>query len=186
MPFFLGNGSPPMRAQIACPRRFEMTNRRLVIGRGVTTARSGTMLPPSSPFRFCEGGDSVTNQEAVNRGYNLMICAILFAAGCAFGSVLAAERDLNDMVDDAWLLITGILAVMWYLFAGSRLKRSPIPLGFAALAAVGQAVGVVLEASDKNALGDNIGGSILYGIVLVLAIYQYVREPRLESSRPPV
>lgn len=127
----------------------------------------------------------MTSQEAVNRGYNLMICAVLLLAGLAFGSVIIAEEDLSDKVDDAWLLITGLLAVLWYLFSGARLKRTPIPLGFAILALVGQVIGIFLEYSDKNAVGDNIGGSILYTGVLLLAAYQFVRQPRLEASRPP-
>lgn len=127
----------------------------------------------------------MTVDQALNRGYNLMICAFLFASGLAFGSVVINEADLTDKVDDAWLLVTGVMALVWYLTGENRFKRSIVPIAIVVLAVIGQIVGILLEFSDKNAFGDNIGGAIIFTQVLVLAIYQYLRRHKVEASRPP-
>jgi len=134
-------------------------------------------------FRIDSGSD-MTVQEAVNRGYNLLVCSIVILAGAAFGSVIVNEAELNDKLDDGILLAVGIIALVWYLWSTNRLKRSWIPILLVALALAGQIIGVLIEKDDKEAFGDNIGGMIIYLPTLLFAIYQYVRPPKLEDSRP--
>jgi hypothetical protein len=126
----------------------------------------------------------MTVQEAVNRGYNLLVCSIVILAGAAFGSVIVNEAELNDKLDDGILLAVGVIALVWYLWGTNRVKRSWIPILCVVLALVGQIIGVLLEKDDKEAFGDNIGGMIIYLPTLVFAIYQYVRPPKLEASQP--
>jgi hypothetical protein len=126
----------------------------------------------------------MTVQEAVNRGYNLLVCSIVILAGAAFGSVIVNEAELNDKLDDGILLAVGVIALVWYLWGTNRVKRSWIPILCVVLALVGQIIGVLLEKDDKEAFGDNIGGMIIYLPTLVFAIYQYVSPPKLEASQP--
>ena len=118
----------------------------------------------------------MTVSDAVNRGFNMMVCAVLGLAGLAFGSVIAAESDLPDKIDDAGLLLTGAIALGWYLMGRNRYTRSRVPFILIGLAMLAQLAGVILEASDKEAFGDNIGGSILLVALLILAVVQWNRN----------
>ena len=123
----------------------------------------------------------MTPQQVYNRGYNLMITALVLLPGLAFGSVILNEADFNDKIDDAVLLASGVLILIWYLVGRSRFTRSLVPLGFVVLSIAGQIAGVLIEKDDKEAFGDNIGGMIIFVCVLVLALYQYFRPLKIES-----
>ena len=115
----------------------------------------------------------MTVTESINRGYNLMICALLALPGLAFGSVIIPEQELNDKIDDFGLLLSGIIAVVWYLVGRNRFSRSLIPVVLVCLALAAQITGVLIERDDKEAFGDNIGGLILYVGLLGFSIVQY-------------
>lgn len=124
----------------------------------------------------------MTGTEAINRGYNLMITAFLALGGIAFGTVIVEEAELPDKIDDAGFLLLGIIAVIWYLTT-TKTKRSIVPVILAAAAVVVQIVGVIIEASDEKAFGDNIGGIFLFIPLLGLALLQYFYfNPRLTSG----
>lgn len=124
----------------------------------------------------------MTTNEATNRGYNLMITAVLFFAGIAFGTVAFNEADLIDKVDDIGLLVVGAVALIWYLWAGNGVRRSPVPVALAVLALVAQLSAIVFERDDPTAFGDNIGGIILFTPFVIFAVYQYLRNGRLQVS----
>ena len=123
----------------------------------------------------------MTPQQVYNRGYNLMITALVLLPGLAFGSVILNEADFNDKIDDVVLLTSGVLILIWYLVGRSRFTRSLVPLGFVVLSIAGQIAGVLIEKDDKEAFGDNIGGMIIFVCVFALALYQYVRPLNIES-----
>jgi hypothetical protein len=122
----------------------------------------------------------VTSQDIYNRGYNLMITALVLLPGLAFGSVVLNEADFNDKIDDFVLLGSGILILVWYFIGRNRFSRSIVPLGFAVLSIAGQIAGVLIEKDDKEAFGDNIGGMIIFVGVVALAFYQYWRAPKVD------
>ena len=124
----------------------------------------------------------MTVAEAVNRGYNLMICAVLGMAGLAFGSVIINEHDLPDKIDDGGLMLAGIIGVAWYLLGRNRYARSMVPVVLVALAFASQVAGVIIEKDDKEAFGDNIGGMIIYTLLLILAIVQYLKNARHQTA----
>ena len=122
--------------------------------------------------------------EAVNRGYNLLACGTLGLSGLAFGTVILAEKDPTDKLDDGGFLLIGAIAVIWYLIGRNRFKRTPVPLVLAAVALVVQLVGLVLERDDSAAFGDNIGGIWLFAPLLVLLAVQYYRNRVHQASQP--
>lgn len=121
----------------------------------------------------------------VQRGYNLMVTAVLFFGGLAFGTLAFSpvENDWGDRFDDVGLVVVGVVAVLWYLIGDNRYRRSIVPLLLVAAAVVVQAVAVPLEHDDAAAFGDNIGGLILLVPFLVFAAFQYVRTARVEPGR---
>jgi len=114
----------------------------------------------------------MTSQDIYNRGYNLMITALVLLPGLAFGSVILNEPDLNDKIDDGVLLFSGVLILIWYLIGQNRFSRSMVPLGFVVLSIAGQIAGVLIEKDDKEAFGDNIGGMIIFVGVAALGVFR--------------
>jgi hypothetical protein len=124
----------------------------------------------------------VTANQALNRGYNLMVGGILVLAGLAFGTVGFSETDLPDKLDDFGLLAVGVVALVWYLIGSNRFKRSLVPFALVVVALVVQVVGVYLEVDDKEAFGDNIGGMFLFLPSVVFTGYQYWRTGKLSAT----
>jgi uncharacterized protein involved in response to NO len=124
----------------------------------------------------------MTTAEAINRGYNLMVTAVLFFAGLAFGTVAIEEADLIDKVDDVGLLTVGAIAVIWYLTGDHRTRRSQMPVLLTIVALIAQLSAIVFERDDPTAFGDNIGGIIYFTPFVIFAIYQHVRNGRLQAS----
>lgn len=117
-------------------------------------------------------------QRSVNRGYNLMVTAVLFFGGLAFGTIAFSpvETDLGDRLDDIGLVVVGVMAAAWYLFGQNRYRRSVVPLALAVAAAIVQLVAIPLENDDPAAFGDNIGGLVFLVPFLVFAVVQYRRS----------
>jgi hypothetical protein len=133
---------------------------------------------------------SMTLQNAINRGYNLLACTTLALAGLAFGTVVFEESDLLDKVDDIGFLAIGAVAIIWYLFGHNRFKRSVVPIVLAGIAIIVQVVGLVVEKDDPASFGDNIGGIWLFVPLFVVLIVQfYINRKYLasaEASSEPV
>ena len=127
----------------------------------------------------------MTVDQALNRGYNLMLTAFLLLTGIAFTSGGIRENDLTDKLDDLGLLALGIILLVWYLMRENRLQRSLVPVLMVVLALFIQIYGLLNEISDKDAVGNDIGGMFIYVPLVFFALYQYLRRPRVEATRPP-
>ena len=127
----------------------------------------------------------MTVDQALNRGYNLMLTAFLLLTGIAFTSGGIRENDLTDKLDDLGLLALGIILLVWYLMRENRLQRSLVPVLMVVLALFVQIYGLLNEISDKEAVGNDIGGMFIYVPLVFFALYQYLRRPRVEATRPP-
>lgn len=139
----------------------------------------GSSHPPQT------GGTTKSPAQILNRGYNLMITAFLFLIGLAMGSNALPEGGVSDKVDDFGLFAVGLIAVVWYLSGSNRFTRSRIPIALALVAVAVQVLGVVLEAGDDKALGDNIGGMLMLVPLTLFAIWQYVRVPEWAKPSMP-
>src|SRR5690348_14587954 len=104
----------------------------------------------------------LSTPQAVNRGFNMMAAALLGLSGLAFGSLIFEEADPIDKVDNLILVIVAIVTVVWYLAGTNRYRRTPIPVVLAGVAFLGQILAFGIEYGDPSALGDDIGGLLLY------------------------
>lgn len=128
----------------------------------------------------------MTVEQAYNRGFNLMCTAFIFLTGLAFASGGIRENDLSDKLDDLGLLGLGILLLVWYFIGENRYKRSWVPVIVVVLALVPvQLYGLINEISDKEAIGNDIGGMFIYVPLVIFTLYQFMRPPKLSASRPP-
>ncbi len=122
----------------------------------------------------------MTLKESLNHGYNLMVTAVLFFGGLAFGTLALSpvENDWTDRLDDIGLPLIGIACLAWFLFGRNRYKRSVVPLVLAGLALAIQILAIPLERDDAAAFGDNIGGLVLLLPFFVFGVVYYLRQSR--------
>ena len=73
-------------------------------------------------------------------------------------------------MDNSIIVIVAIIAVAWYLIGNHRFERSVVPIVLAGAALAGQLVGIAIEAGDSTAIGDDIGGMLLFLPLLILLI----------------
>ncbi len=125
----------------------------------------------------------MTSSDAINRGYNLMLAALLTLGGIAFGSAEEREADPPDKIDDIGFVLLALIALVWY-FMSKKTRRSIVPVVLAAVAVVIQIVGLVVENGDEKAFGDNIVGIVFFVPLLVFAALQYFYfNPRLAGRQ---
>jgi hypothetical protein len=122
----------------------------------------------------------MTLRESINRGFNLMVTTVLFFGGIAFGSVALSplENDLGDRLDDIGLLVVGIACLVWYVIGRDRFQRSVVPVVFAGLALVVQALAILLERDDPAAFGDNFGGLVMLIPFFIIVLFQFILTGR--------
>ncbi len=123
----------------------------------------------------------MTLRDAVNRGFNMMATAILGLAGLGFGSLIFAEDDPIDKVDNTILVVVAVLAVAWYFIGRHRYQRSPVPVALAGVAVLGQILGIGIEIGDAAAIGDDIGGMLIYLPALLVLLWVYTSDRRLAA-----
>jgi hypothetical protein len=126
----------------------------------------------------------MTLKESIQHGYNLMVTAVLFFGGIAFGTLTFSpvENDWFDRLDDIGLPLIGVACLVWFLSGRNRYKRSIVPVVLAGLALAIQLVGIPLERDDAAAFGDNIGGLVLLLPFFLFAGVYYLRLGRSMRS----
>ncbi|MDR3642677.1 MAG: hypothetical protein P4L74_03575 [Candidatus Doudnabacteria bacterium] len=100
--------------------------------------------------------------ELVNRTNNLIATTIVALSGFAFLPEVFIEDDHADKLDDALLFILGLVAIYWYKKGQNRFQRTVMPVVLSGLALLIKIMGVVIEFHDKESLGDDLGGLILF------------------------
>lgn len=124
----------------------------------------------------------MTAEEAINRGNNLLGTSIVALSGFAFFPEIFAEDEWWHKLDEDFLLLLGIGAIIWYLRGKNRLKRTFIPAGFVIISLIVKIVTVMyLEKGDKADLGDDYGAVILFALSSILIIWIYRKSHRLTT-----
>ena len=113
-----------------------------------------------------------------------MVTTVLFFGGLAFGFVALSpvENDWGDRLDDIGLLVVGIACVVWYVIGRHRYQRSVVPIVFAGLALVVQALAILLERDDPAAFGDNFGGLVMLIPFFIFVLVQFILTRRTHFS----
>lgn len=125
----------------------------------------------------------ITARDAINRGYNLLGVGVVVLSGLAFASDLPAELDhLPYIVDEVLLAVLAIIAVVWYLIGRNKYSYSIVPIIFAGTALVIKVLGLYLEFADPEDRGDEFGALILFSILTIVLIWQYIATKRLASQ----
>jgi hypothetical protein len=118
----------------------------------------------------------MTIEEVWNRGNNLVATAVVTLAGFAFFPEIIIEDKLIYKVDDTLLFICGIAAMAWYNKGNHRFARSIVPLLFILLSLSIKIFGIVMEIKEKDDVGDDFGGLVLFICATILVSMLYFRR----------
>lgn len=103
----------------------------------------------------------------------MLATSILALSGIAFLPEFFLENDISDKLDDGLLFLLGVAAIIWYLSNGNRFKRSLVPVILVLLGLADKIMALVIEFKDKDAVGDDFGGLILFLCAAILVVWQY-------------
>ena len=120
--------------------------------------------------------------EAINRGFNLMSIALVALPGLAFVPEIFLEKDWDDKGDDILLAIVALLAIWWYFGKDHRYQRSMVPVVFVWLALLTKIMALVVEFHDAEAVGDDIGALIVFGLATIFVMYQFWKTKQLLAT----
>jgi len=118
-------------------------------------------------------------QEVWYRGNNLVATAIAALAGVSFLPEAFLEDKMEFKMDDVWLFIFGVVALGWYLKGDNKWKRSIVPPILVTLGFAVKIMGLVIELKDKDDVGDDFGGFILFILATILVWWLFVMTPKI-------
>lgn len=122
----------------------------------------------------------MTIEDAWNRGNNLVSIAVVALAGFAFAPELILEPEWQFKVDDILLLVLGIGAIAWY--KKNSFRRTIVPVLFVLVGLIIKVCAIVIEIKDKEDVGDDFGGLVLFICATVFVLYlHFRRQPKAIS-----
>jgi heme/copper-type cytochrome/quinol oxidase subunit 4 len=125
----------------------------------------------------------ITVRDAINRGYNLLGVGIIAISGLSFFSDLPAEIDqLSHIVDEVLLAVLALVAFVWYLIGRNKYSRTVVPIVFAVVALAIKVLGLFLEFSNPEDRGDEFGALVLFVILIIVLVWQYIASRRLAAQ----
>lgn len=116
----------------------------------------------------------MTAEELWNRGNNLAMVAAVGLAGFAFAPELILEPEWQFKIDDILLLLLGIGAIKWY--RKNAFRRSVVPVLFTITALIIKAAAITVEFKDKEDVGDDFGGLVLFICATLFVLWLYFRR----------
>lgn len=116
----------------------------------------------------------MTAEELWNRGNNLAGIAVVALAGFAFAPELIMETEWQFKVDDFLLLALGVGAIAWY--KKHVFTRSVVPILFTVAALLVKIAAIIVEHKDKEDVGDDFGGLVLFICATVFVGFLYFRR----------
>ena len=121
----------------------------------------------------------MTVQESVNRTNNLLATSVIALAGFAFFPEFFIETEAANRLDEGLLLLLAVGAIIWYRRGQNRFKRSVAPIWFVGGALAIKILAVILEHSDKEDLGDDMGALVLFILATALVVWLYRQSAKL-------
>ncbi len=112
-------------------------------------------------------------KDAVNRTNNLLATVIVGIAGLAFAPEILIEDKWRYKLDDWLLFLLGAGAFLWYRKGRNKFTRSLMPVILVAAGLVIKIIGITIEIKEKDDVGDDFGGLILFITATMVVLYLY-------------
>lgn len=110
-------------------------------------------------------------KEVIHR-INYFTASFVSILGLSLAGEIFQEDDSPDKVDDAVLLIIGLVAIWWYKKKGYKAESVKVSLIFLVLALLTKIGAIIIEHSDAEAVGDDIGVAIGLALAIIFVVWQ--------------
>lgn len=118
--------------------------------------------------------------EANNRSLNFAVAAFVAALGVGLLTAIPSEDEFTHKLDEIVIPIVVLAFLAWYFMRRNKYSRSLVPLATIGLVLIIKAFALfVLEFSDKEDRGDDIGITVVLMAFLVIAAWSYLRRPAI-------
>jgi uncharacterized membrane protein YqjE len=124
----------------------------------------------------------MTVREAWNRGNNLLATGFLAISSLAFFPDYFLESEFLNKLDEVLLLVLGLIGIGWYLRGRNKFSRSFIPIALLFLGLVVKILGIIWEISQKEDIGDDFGGAVLFVLATIVALWLYFKSKSFKES----
>ncbi len=112
---------------------------------------------------------------------NFFVASVISIIGFTLIYEVISEDDPMDKIDDALMVVLGVIAIWWYKKTGHKGANSIPAVWISAAAVVLKIFAVFVEHADKEAVGDDIG--ILISLIMVFALTTYLIFFRKKTSK---
>jgi hypothetical protein len=120
--------------------------------------------------------------ESINRGNNLVIVAFLGAIALGLIGEVFMETDIIDKFDDAFIILFGIIAVIWYFTKDHKFQKSYMPLILIAGAFIVKVLAMAIEMDDPASVGDEIGLLVPLLAILIIHIVMLAKTRKISQK----
>jgi len=124
----------------------------------------------------------MTVSEVWNRGNNLLAASIVALAGFAFAPESMLEPEIPFKIDEILLFWLGVGAIAWYLWGKHKFQHSIVPVIFVWVGFAIKIMAIVIEFKDKEDVGDDFGGVILFLLGSILITWLYIQGKKLAAK----
>lgn len=112
------------------------------------------------------------------RRINFFTASFIGVLGLSLSSELFLENDLPDKIDDALMLLLGLLTIYWYKKTGYKLGKSSASVIIIGIGILIKAFAIYIEHADKEAVGDDFGIIAALIIAFIFVTWQTLRRKR--------
>jgi hypothetical protein len=127
----------------------------------------------------------MTKQEAITKGYNMLVVGLLSFVGIGLVGEFFNEVEWRDKSDDIVIVLLAIVGAIWYFTGRNRYKSSWFPFILLSIATLIKIATFFFEFSDQVARGDEFGlmlPLLIMSIISGIAIYRNRRTGSLPTS----
>ena len=127
----------------------------------------------------------ITKQEAINRGYNMLVVGLLSFVGIGLVGEFFNEVEWRDKGDDIVIVILAIVGAIWYFTGHNRYKFTWLPLILLTIATIIKISTLIYEFNDQVARGDEFGlvaPLFIMTIVSGISVYRNRRNNQMSTT----
>jgi hypothetical protein len=127
----------------------------------------------------------ITKQEAINKGYNMLVTGLLSFVGIGLVGEFFNEVEWRDKGDDIFIVLLAIVGATWYFTGRNRYKSSWFPFILFLLTTIVKTSTLIYEFNDQVARGDELGlvlPLIVLTIISGISVYRNHRDNQLSAA----
>lgn len=106
------------------------------------------------------------------RRINFFTTSFVGILGISLISEIFQENDAEDKLDDIAILILSAVSIWWYKKKGHNARSTTPSIIILCIGLLIKFVGILIEHTDKEALGDDIGIFVAFLLALIFVTWQ--------------